>query len=82
MDSAKSGFQLILTISISHVQTMNVGDGSLVGMSILPKGIAPEDDGDAEDSDVGDDVAEDAVTGDLGPWLLCLTKKVCYRVVS
>ena len=59
---------------------MNVGDGSLVGMSILAKGIAPDDD-DAEDSDVADE-AEDGVTGDAGPWLLCLTKKVCYYAVS
>ena len=53
---------------------MNVGDGSLVGMSVLPKGIAPEGDDSIEDE------ADDEVEGGDGPWLLSLTKKAsCYR---
>jgi len=58
---------------------MDVGDGSLVGMSILPKGIAPEGDDREEDMMVPDERAadDDAAGSADGPCLLCLTKKVC-----
>jgi len=61
-----------------YVQTMDVGDGSLVGMSILPKGIAPEGDDREEDMVPDETAADDDAAGSAdGPCLLCLTKKVC-----
>ncbi|KAG7673555.1 hypothetical protein KSW81_006757 [Nannochloris sp. 'desiccata'] len=54
------------------VKTMNTGDGSLVGMCVLPKGMTPEDDSDAS-IDVGEE--EQVCIAEDGPWLFTLTKK-------
>lgn len=60
----------------SSLQTMNVGDGVLVGMSILPKGVAPEME-EAEEAEIAvEDETDDTADTSSGPWLLCLTKKV------
>ena len=51
---------------------MNAGDGTLVGMSVLPKGIAP----DASDEDNEEEDTGDSTSAQEGPWLFTLTKKV------
>ena len=61
------------------VKTMNPGDGYLVGMSVLPHGVAPideEDDGAADSAVVlseEEDGEEDPAA--VGPWLFTLSKK-------
>lgn len=54
---------------------MDAGDGYLVGMSVLPKGMVAEEEAGAEESEgtIEDDGAEPSA-GE-GPWLFTLTKK-------
>lgn len=50
---------------------MNPGDGTLVGMSVLPKGVAPEASDEEEEEE-----PEETPNTEEGPWLFTLTKKV------
>lgn len=67
------------------LQTMRTGDGSLVGMSVLSKGMVPDEDEDDESSE--EDVLEQSEEDESmetsaqtdsspGPWLLLLTSRV------
>ena len=57
---------------------MNAGDGHIVGMSVLPTGIAPEDNPEVTVDDVDEVAAEELLEVSDGPWLFTLTKKVIY----
>lgn len=68
------------------MQTMSPDCGSLVSMSVLPKGVVREADSSSGDDDAetpGQDGGSEDVAavpdgvGEKGPWLFMLTKKVC-----
>lgn len=58
---------------------MDPGDGALVGMNVLGRGLVPDDEIDSPDEEVDSDVAEDEQRSSdetPGPWLLLVTAKV------
>lgn len=65
----------MLFLTFECEQSMNVADGSLVGMRILPAGLVASD-----SCSEGDDSCDDSLTAD-GPCLFLLTSKVSYTEV-
>ena len=65
-------------LRLAHMQSMHLREETdyLVGMSVLPKGMAEEEDEAVQDEAEEDQEEESSPAADQGPWLLLLTAKV------